>query len=157
MNWLAQIEVLGEVVLAVILGGLIGLEREIAEKPAGLRTHMLVAVSATMLVALGNTIVANFKLSEYMQADPVRIIEATIIGISFLGTGTILQREKQGKIEGLTTAASVLAVATIGVAVALRLFVLSIGTTFFILLINRVVNGWERRLNRKVEEKDLRE
>lgn len=156
MNWLAQIEVLGEVILAVILGGLIGLEREIAEKPAGLRTHMLVAVSATMMVALGNTIVANFKLSEYMQADPVRIIEATIIGISFLGTGTILQRENQGKIEGLTTAASVLAVATIGVAVALRLFFLSVGTTLFILLINRVVNSWEKRLNRKVEEKNLR-
>jgi putative Mg2+ transporter-C (MgtC) family protein len=155
MNWLAQIEVLGEVVLAVILGGLIGLEREIADKPAGLRTHMLVAVSATMLVALGNTIVANFRLSQYMQADPVRIIEATIVGISFLGTGTILQREKRGKIEGLTTAASVLAVATIGVAVALRLFFLSVGTTLFILLINRVVNGWEKRLNRKVEEKNL--
>ncbi len=145
-----QIQIVGEIVLATFLASLVGLERELAGKPAGLRTHMLVAASATLLVTLGNFIVLEFEFPEFVRTDPVRIIEAIIVGISFLGAGTILQRERQGRVEGLTTSASLLSVAAIGIAVALRLFVLSIATTVLILIVNRTLNRFEIWLNNQV-------
>jgi putative Mg2+ transporter-C (MgtC) family protein len=143
MHWTTQLEVVGRVILATVLGGLIGFEREWAGKPAGLRTHMLVTLSATLLVMLGNAIVSSFALPDYMQADPIRIIEAVIVGISFLGAGTIIQREEKGKVEGLTTAASVLAAAAVGMAVAVRLMIVSVGITLLILVINWLLNFFE--------------
>ena len=133
--------------MASLLGGLIGLERELAGKPAGLRTHMLVTLSATLLVSLGNAIVSEFALPQFMQADPIRIIEAAIVGVSFLGAGTITQREEKGKVEGLTTAGSILA-AAIGMAVALQLWLISTATTALVLVINRALNYFEDWMQR---------
>ncbi len=106
--------------IAAALGAAIGLEREIAGKPAGLRTHMLVATAAALLLTLGFAVVADFREETGMsvRTDPIRIIQAIVIGISFLGTGTILH-ERSGRVEGLTTAASILVTAAIGIAVAL--------------------------------------
>jgi putative Mg2+ transporter-C (MgtC) family protein len=114
MDWAAQAQVLGEVLLAVVLGGLIGLERELAKRPAGLRTHILVVVSSTLMVTLGNVIVSEFQQPDFVTVDPIRIIEAVVVGISFLGAGTILRHRDEGYIEGLTTAASILVAAAIG-------------------------------------------
>jgi putative Mg2+ transporter-C (MgtC) family protein len=152
MHWTAQLEIVGQVMLATVLGGMIGFEREWAGKPAGLRTHMLVTVSATLLVTLGNAIVSAFALPEFMQADPIRIIEAVIVGISFLGAGTIMQREEKGKVEGLTTAASVLATAAIGMAVALHLSLISVGVTLLILVINRALNYLEQWMQQHLND-----
>lgn len=138
-----QLQILGEILLAAFLASLIGFERELAGKPAGLRTHMLVGASATLLVALGNIVVSEFEFPGFVQTDPIRIIEAIIVGISFLGAGTILQREREGQVEGLTTSASLLSVAAIGIGVALRLFVLSIATTAIILGVNWALNRFE--------------
>lgn len=143
MDWIAQLQILGEILLAAFLASLIGFERELAGKPAGLRTHMLVGTSATLLVALGNIVVSEFEFPGFVQTDPIRIIEAIIVGISFLGAGTILQREREGQVEGLTTSASLLAVAALGIGVALRLFVLSIATTVVILMVNWALNHFE--------------
>lgn len=154
MNWILQLQIIGEIVLSAFLASLIGFEREVAGKPAGLRTHMLVGASATLLIALGNFVVSEFDFPEFVQTDPIRIIEAIIVGISFLGAGTILQREREGRVEGLTTSASLLAVAAIGIAVALRLFVLAAATTGIILLVNRALNWFEIWLNKRVSEGD---
>lgn len=143
MDWIMQLQILGEILLAAFLASLIGFERELAGKPAGLRTHMLVGASATLLVALGNIVVSEFEFPGFVQTDPIRIIEAIIVGISFLGAGTILQREREGQVEGLTTSASLLSVAAIGIGVALRLFVLSIATTAIILGVNWALNRFE--------------
>jgi len=125
-----QLALLGQIVLAMVLGGIIGFEREHADKPAGLRTHMFVAGAATLLVGLSDTVVTSSELpTSMMRSDPIRIIEAIITGISFLGAGTILRRKEQGDVEGLTTAASLLVVAGIGIAVGLAQFVLAIGMT----------------------------
>jgi len=140
---LVEFQVLGIVALAAFLGGLVGLEREIADKPAGLRTHMLVAASAALLVSLANVIVPNLEINqELVRLDPIRIIEAVVTGISFLGAGTII-RQKSG-IEGLTTAASLLFVATLGVTVALSQFALAVGLTLLNLLILRGIKLFER-------------
>jgi len=88
-----------------------GLERELAQKPAGLRTHMLVAGASSLLVVLGDVMIANYSTSSFVQAiqtDPIRIMEAIITGISFLGAGTIIFRNQDETVEGLTTAASIL-------------------------------------------------
>jgi putative Mg2+ transporter-C (MgtC) family protein len=141
-----QLTVLAEIVLAMFLGGVIGLERELVRKPAGLRTHMLAAGSASLFVMLGNSIVAESDFPAFVQADPIRIIQAIIVGISFVGAGTILHRESEGGVEGLTTAASLLASAGIGIAVAMRFFVLSIGVTVLILLVNRLLGMLEAKV-----------
>lgn len=138
---LDQLLLLGHVVLAMILGSITGFERERANKPAGLRTHMFVAGAATMLVGLGNTVVADSALDTSMiRTDPVRIIEAIITGISFLGAGTILRRRDKGDVEGLTTAASLLFVAGVGIAVGIGQFVLAAGMTLISLIVLYVLN-----------------
>jgi putative Mg2+ transporter-C (MgtC) family protein len=149
---LSQARVVVTLLIAVILGGLIGFERELAGKPAGLRTHMLVAISSALLVTLGNVIVVQFTVPDHMRSDPIRIIEAVIVGISFLGAGTIMQREERGYVEGLTTAASILAAAAVGIAVALHLMVISVGTTLLILIINRVMSLLERWMRRHLRD-----
>jgi putative Mg2+ transporter-C (MgtC) family protein len=131
----------------MLLSGLIGLERERADKPAGLRTHMLVSGSATTLVVLADLIVADSSLpAEIIRTDPVRIIEAVVAGVAFLGAGTIIRR--QADVEGLTTAASLLFVAALGIAVALHLFVLAIGGVLLTLLVLALVNNIDRWLKR---------
>jgi putative Mg2+ transporter-C (MgtC) family protein len=112
-------EALRIVGLAGLLGGLLGLERELARKPAGLRTHVLVAVAAATLMLVGSEVADRFAREQEevrVTADPLRVIEAVIVGISFLGAGTIVQAGP--RIEGLTTAASILVTAAIGLAVA---------------------------------------
>lgn len=149
-EWSRQLIILGEILLAGFLGGLIGFERELAGKPAGWRTHILVTISASLLVTLGNFVVTEFDFPSAVSTDPVRIIEAIIVGVSFLGAGTIMQREQQGRVEGLTTSASILAAAAVGIAVSLRLILLAIATTGIILIVNRVLNYLEDWLNARL-------
>ncbi len=133
-----ELQILGIVALAALLGGLIGLDRELANKPAGFRTHMLVAASAALLISLANVILPNLDLNpDVVRLDPIRTIEAIVAGITFLGAGTIIRHKSD--IEGLTTAASLLYVAALGIAVALSQFVLAIGLTILNLLILRGV------------------
>ena len=150
LTWLdrTQFQILFGVIIAMFLGGAIGFEREISNRPAGLRTHMLVAGAACLFVALGDHMVRSFDAtlgSTLVQSDPIRIIQAVLIGISFLGAGTIVRRQEEG-IEGLTTAASILVAAGIGVASALDLWIISVGITALTLLTLSGVRVIERAL-----------
>lgn len=138
IHWVAILKVL----IAIGLGGLIGLEREIADKPAGLRTHMLVAGAATLFVILGGMMIHYFADTTpfgTLRADPIRIMEAIITGISFLGAGTIIFRNQEHTVEGLTTAASILFVAGIGIAVALGKFGMAAILTILVIVILQIV------------------
>jgi putative Mg2+ transporter-C (MgtC) family protein len=141
-----ELMTLAKLLLAVLLGGLIGFEREMAERPAGLRTHMLVAAAATLLVVLARRLVFSYGDYEFLRHDPVRVIEAIIVGISFLGAGTIFRsRDGDAPVQGLTTAASVLFTAVLGIGVALEAYVLVIGAALLVLFINfglRRLQGW---------------
>ncbi|MPY88541.1 MAG: MgtC/SapB family protein [Luteitalea sp.] len=145
-----QLQLLGIVAFAMILGGLVGLEREAAQKPAGLRTHMLVAGAAALFVALGSLVARTFESPDAngdfrIQTDPVRVIEAVVTGVSFLGAGTII-RSTGRRIEGLTTAASLLIAAALGIAVASRQHIVAIGVTLMVLVVLKVVHRMEQRL-----------
>jgi putative Mg2+ transporter-C (MgtC) family protein len=137
-----QLQILGIVALAMALGAAIGLERETKEKPAGLRTHMLVAGAAAFLVALSDVAIQRFNVdlgTGLVRSDPIRIIQAVITGISFLGAGTILRHAGSDHVEGLTTAASLLFVAGLGICVALSQVLLAIGATILVLVTLRGV------------------
>jgi putative Mg2+ transporter-C (MgtC) family protein len=146
-----QLQILAYVGLAMLLGAIIGFEREVEEKPAGLRTHMLVAGAAALFVALADVVVSRFSIElgvELVRSDPVRIIEAVVTGISFLGAGTIILRRGKRQVEGLTTAASILFTAAVGVCVALSQLVLAVGATLLVLLILRGLGLLERQLGK---------
>jgi putative Mg2+ transporter-C (MgtC) family protein len=104
---LARISV--RLLVAVVLGGVLGFQRAHMGKAAGMRTHMLVALGATIVVLLP-------QLSGMSSADMSRIIQGTLTGIGFIGGGVILKLSEQHQIVGITTAASVWLTATVGVA-----------------------------------------
>jgi putative Mg2+ transporter-C (MgtC) family protein len=138
-----QLQILSYVALAMLLGAVLGLDREFAHKPAGLRTHMLVAGAAALLMALGDVMLDHFDIKmghAVVQSDPIRIIEAVITGVSFLGAGTIIRRSSTDAVEGLTTAASLLFVAGVGVTVALSQWVLAIGVTVLAFVTLRILH-----------------
>ncbi len=143
------------VVVASILAGTVGLEREISAKPAGFRTHMLVGGATALLVLLGPALVDSFEAStgaSFLRADPIRIIEAIIVGISFIGAGTILKVPSEERVRYLTTAASIFFSAGIGIAVALQLYFLAVGVALVIVVINLIfgyIDAWLPQARRK--------
>jgi putative Mg2+ transporter-C (MgtC) family protein len=131
---------LRDMALALLLGGLIGWEREQSGKSAGLRTHMLVAAGAALFVALGQSIVRDVRVAGTpLQSDPLRIIEAVVSGIGFLGAGTIVAGRGTGRVSGLTTAASIWITAAIGIAVGIERYVLAVGATLLLLAVLSVL------------------
>lgn len=155
IGYAMELEILGSVLVALVLGGLIGLEREDAQKPAGLRTHMLVAAAAALIVDLGDVMIIQFSeqtLGNLVQADPLRLIEAVVTGVSFLGAGTILRHRGGEAVEGLTTAASVLFTAALGVSVALSQYVVAVGAAILALITLRLIRVFEGYLNLKDEK-----
>ena len=127
-------EVLLRIVLAGALGGAIGAEREIREREAGLRTHMLVAVGAALFTIVSAYAWSDFQFStrEGITFDPTRIAAQVVTGIGFLGAGAII---RQGlSIRGLTTAASLWVVAAIGMASGAGYYSAAVITTVLVLV-----------------------
>lgn len=151
MSWVDpdQVALLGNMLLAMLLGAVVGWEREISDKPAGIRTHMLVAGAAALFVAVGDILVAKQVAdAAAVRTDPIRVVEAVITGVSFLGAGTIIQLRGSGRVEGLTTGASLLFVAAVGICVAIHQFLLAIGATlvvYAVLLAGRLYEGEGRK------------
>ena len=154
MGIILQLGLLGKIIIAGLLAGAVGLEREFAEKPAGLRTHMLVGATAAFLVSLDLRAIDVLKSLNLIRPDPTQLITAIVIGVSFLGAGTIFRRpsDNQEPIQGLTTGASVLSVAAIGIAVALDAYVLAIGVTIRDLFVNWGLSYLEQRVKREVRK-----
>jgi putative Mg2+ transporter-C (MgtC) family protein len=121
---------LGRLVLAGVLGGTIGLERELKAKPAGLRTTLLICVGAAMFTELSLQI-ALLGASGGFRSDPARLAAQIIPGIGFIGAGAILHG--RGRVTGLTTAATLWVVTAIGIAVGAGAYVEAIGTTVMVL------------------------
>jgi putative Mg2+ transporter-C (MgtC) family protein len=142
-----EFHVLLQAVVALVLGGIVGWEREAAGKWAGLRTHMLVCLAAMLFVRVGQFLILDARAMgeghQSLQTDPVRIIEAIVTGIAFLGAGTIFRDRDVNRARGLTTAASLLTIAPIGIAVALDRYVLAVGVTLLALFVLNVMRRCE--------------
>lgn len=153
-DWQIQLGVLATTAYAMLLGGAIGYERELKDRPAGFRTHMLVAGAAAMLVGLTDLLAQRFSgegYRELVSLDPIRLIEAMVAAVGFLGAGTIFRNSGESVVNGITTAASLLMVAVIGIAAGLHSHVLALGATLLTLAV-LVMLGWMER--RRAPAKD---
>src|SRR5215475_2853576 len=129
-----------KLVLAAILGGIIGIEREIRDKPAGLRTNILICVGSTLFMSIST------RVTELLGGDPTRNGAQIITGIGFLGAGAVLH--SHGFVMGLTTAATIWVVAGVGMAlgsgmymVAVFATLMSLATLYFLSFVEDKIQG----------------
>lgn len=141
-----RLDLLGHLLLATVLGGAIGWERERSQKPAGLRTNVLICVGAALLADLSMRGAAMAGTS----GDPTRIAAQVVTGVGFLGAGAIMQQ--RGSVTGLTTAATIWVVAAIGLAAGFGAMVEATGTAIFVLVALVSLRRIEDRAHERREE-----
>lgn len=132
---------LGRLLLAAVLGGIVGIERELKHRAAGLRTNMFICFGAAMFTAI------SLELVSTASGERTRIASQIIPGIGFIGAGSILHAQRT--ISGLTTAATIFVVASIGMACGGGLYGLAVFATVLLLICLQVLGGLERRYNLK--------
>jgi putative Mg2+ transporter-C (MgtC) family protein len=134
-----RLDLLVNLVIAIVLGGAVGLERELGGKPAGLRTNILICVGAALFTQLSRA----FGL----VGDPGRVAAQIVTGVGFLGAGTILHTK--GNISGLTSAATIWMVAAIGMAVGADMVYEAAGATLLVILVLAALGRVETHLKRR--------
>lgn len=154
LSMLPDHELILRLVIAAVLGGIIGFERERLSWAAGLRTHMLVCLGATLIMVVSQYAFNNVVHQGLITLDPSRVAAQVVSGIGFLGAGTILFQKNV--IRGLTTAASLWAVAAVGLAVGGGLYLAAICTTLLILGILAGLKPLEKRFMKKNQVIGLR-
>lgn len=147
--------ILFRLVLAAVLGGIIGLERERKDWSAGMRTHMMVCLGSALAI-----IVSSFGFSEALEMDnvvldPARVAAQVISGIGFLGAGIIMFL-KPGFIRGLTTASGLWTVAAIGLATGTGLYIAAVGATVIAFTILLILQPIEKRFARRFKQNLVR-
>jgi len=143
--------ILARIAAAMLLGGVLGIERELGKHAAGLRTHMLIAGAAALIVGLGDMIAEHFSGEQYrelIRVDPVRLIEAVVAAVGFVGAGAILRRSESDQVQGLTTASSLLMAAAIGIAAGLGNYLLALGASLLCVLVLAVFRKIEAKMDR---------
>lgn len=138
-----QLDLALRLTVGLILGAIIGFERELQRQPAGFRTHSLVSLGAALF-----TVVSAYGFSGDL-VDPTRIAAQIVSGIGFIGAGTILQH--RGNIRGLTTAASLWAVAAIGTAAGAGMFSVAVVGTLLILVVLSILDRIEAVTHRRFQ------
>lgn len=147
-----KLATLGRLVLAGFLGGLIGLERELKAKPAGLRTTLLICVGAALFTQLSLQIALLASGDPTaLKSDPARLAAQIIPGIGFIGAGAILHGK--GRVTGLTTAATLWVVTAIGIAVGAGAYVEAICSTIMVLGTLALLARWERIIRERVSHR----
>lgn len=133
-------EVAVRLFLAMLFGAVIGWEREVHDKPAGLRTHMLVSLGAASFMLLASELTLEAFSRDQVRLDPTRVVEGVVTGIGFLGAGTIIQAG--GDVRGLTTAAAIWVVGSVGLACGGGYYLLAglvVVGSIFILVVCRLI------------------
>ena len=125
-----NLEIFGQLALATVLGALIGLERELARKTAGMRTFALVALGSALFTIISLVAFEGFRGTSF---DPSRIASQIVVGIGFIGGGSIIF--SQSRVKGLTTAAGLWVSAAIGMAVAYKFYAIAIFTTLLTIFV----------------------
>lgn len=149
---LSHQETILRLLFAALAGSLIGVERERLQWAAGLRTHMLVCVGSCLVIIV-SAYGFDDTLSNHIVLDPSRIAAQVVSGIGFLGAGTILLRGEV--VKGLTTAASLWAVAAIGLAIGSGLYVAALTTTVIVLIILAGLKPIEERVRERVQSRQV--
>lgn len=144
-------EIIFKLTLASILGGLIGLERETLNRPAGLRTYTLVCVGSALAMVV--SLDMYYQYYQSVNADPGRIAAQVVSGIGFLGAGTIMH--EGATVRGLTTAAGLWVVACVGLAIGAGMYVPAIATTVLILFVLIYFVKIEEKITGRREYKGL--
>lgn len=124
---------------AVLAGGVVGWNRERTERPAGLRTMMLVSLGSASFVLIGSAVMARDPAGQNLSSDPTRVIAGIVGGIGFLGAGTIIRAGRE--VKGVTTAAAIWTSAAFGAAFGLGLYVygaIAVALTMLILWLSPV-------------------
>ena len=141
MNLDLDLPIIGKLLLAALLGGIVGLEREVKKKPAGLRTNMFICIGSTLFTLLSEEIGRRFG------GDHLRIASQLIPGIGFIGAGAIIR--EGAAVIGLTTAATIFVVASVGMAIGGGLYVTAVFATLLILGVLSLLGWVEGRLGTK--------
>ena len=126
--------------VSIVVGGLIGLERELEHKPAGLRTIILVCLGSTIFMLVG------FELG-LLGTEMGRIVAGVVTGVGFLGAGAIIRA--RGEVYGLTTAATIWLASGLGLAIGAGYYILAITASVFVLVVLRILGIVEKALSRK--------
>ncbi len=146
-------QVIIRLVFSLILGGLIGLERQLHRRAAGLRTHILVSLGSCLIMLTSIYISDIYK--NVATVDPSRIAAGVITGIGFLGAGAIIREREKEAVKGLTTAASLWVVAGIGLATGCGFYIASFFSTVLALITLFFLGFFERNvLSKKVDNQE---
>lgn len=146
---ITYIAVVVRIVAAFLLGGILGLERGLKHRPAGLRTYMLVCVGSCIIMLIN-----QYIFQVYQTGDPVRMGAQVVSGIGFLGAGTIIVT-KRNQIKGLTTAAGLWASAAVGLAVGIGFYEAALVGSVLILLTLTVVRGLDNHIHKKSQSFEI--
>ncbi len=128
-----QLTIILQLLLALVLGGLVGLEREYKRKSAGLKTFALVSLGSALFTIIGLQLFGALSQNENIRFDPSKIIEAVAVGLGFIGAGIIIYRHEH--VEGLSTAAGVWVAGAIGVAAGAGLYLIAVFSALLSLLV----------------------
>jgi putative Mg2+ transporter-C (MgtC) family protein len=134
-TWLSPLELFLRLGIAALFGAIIGFDRELKNKPAGLRTHTLVSLAAALFTLITFELYAQLdSQDEGTSADPIRIIEAVTSGVAFLAAGAIIR--SGGNVQGLTTGANMWLAGAVGVACGAGFYLLAtLGAVFSVIVI----------------------
>jgi putative Mg2+ transporter-C (MgtC) family protein len=149
--------IVARLMLATIFGAVIGFEREWRNRPAGLRTHILICVASAMFALLTIEIVhapmfTTDAMKEAVKVDPIRVVEAVTAGIAFLAAGTILF--SRGEVQGLTTGAGMWLAGAIGLAAGLGLWQIAGFGTLLVLIVLGLMHALEVKLDLSEDKRD---
>ena len=139
-----RLDLVSKLILAVLMGGAIGLERQMAGKASGLRTNILICLGSALIMDLSMNLGMSF--GEIRVGDPGRIAAQVVTGIGFIGAGTIMQ--SRGAITGLTSAATIWMVAAIGLTVGAGFYVEALGATALVMIVLAGLGRLEYKLLR---------
>lgn len=131
--------------IVMLLSGMIGLEREMKNRPAGLRTHMIVALTSMLIMHIGSFLAKDFAGG----TDPARMAAQVVSGIGFLGAGTILRGRAKDEVHGLTTAATLWAVSAVGISIGAGYIWEGLLSTIAIMAVLSLVSRWDRYYSKK--------
>ena len=141
-----ELWILLRVAAAMALGGVLGIERELGRHAAGLRTHMMIAGAAALIVGLGDVVAEQFTREQYrdlVRIDPGHLIKAVVAAVGFVGAGAILRARGNQQVQGLTTASSLLMAAAIGMAAGLGHYLLALGASLMCVVVLAVFRRLE--------------